>query len=106
MLQHGVSDRRSSIWKPMPAGSAAHRSTAAAPQDRRIPRTMFALQFAHRLVSRQALRAELEEAIVTSAIGRAEELLGRSALAGAEQGTVGHWVRSAIAGYGAQRFGY
>ena len=33
MLQHGVPDRRSSIWKPMPAGSAAHRSTAAAPHD-------------------------------------------------------------------------
>ena len=33
MLQHGVPDRRSSIRKPMPAGSAAHRSTAAAPHD-------------------------------------------------------------------------
>ena len=33
MLQHGVPDRRSSIMKPMPAGSAAHMSTAAAPHD-------------------------------------------------------------------------
>jgi len=37
MLQHGVPDRRSSIRKPMPAGSAAHRSTAAAPHDHPPP---------------------------------------------------------------------
>ena len=36
MLQHGVPDRRSSIWRPMPAGSAAYMTSAARPQDRRI----------------------------------------------------------------------